>query len=127
MSEYYFEAICPVCGRAIGKIYYPKPWETEGKIPPSTYKQMKKIRLGMDALDFFNEYLIPNYDLNRSYWGIVRETGKGRMTILRYLENPEDNPELFNGLKQALKLALEHYLNKEWISKEEIEEILERY
>ncbi len=119
MSERF--AICPVCGRAAGKMFAPRPWIGGRRV---STKEWRKIKAGMEPIDYFNDYILPTYDLDRNYWGVIKDPG-GKMEVVGYLERPEDDPELFHGVKEALLLAVRHYLRQGWVTREEIEEILE--
>lgn len=123
MPEIYKEAICPVCGRAAGKLYSPKPWAGGEKVTP---KEWRKIKKGMEPVDYFTDYIVPGYDIDRDYWGIIRSTGAGKMEIVGYLENPSDDPEMFEGVKEALKLAITHYYRRGWLTEADIQEAVER-
>ena len=47
------------------------------------------------------------------------------MEITGYLEEPADDPEMFDGVKQALLLAIRHYLRRGWITEEEVRGAIE--
>ena len=128
--EEYHEAICPVCGRTGGKIYAPKPWvgneDWEELSKEERERQWRKIRAGMRPVSYFSDYIVPGYDIDRDYWGVIRRTGSGRFEIIGHLERPEDDPELFGGVKEALLLAVQHYLRRGWITPDELEGIIQQ-
>lgn len=106
----YRQALCPVCGRAAGRkrLEYPKGgyWS-----PPAT--------------ENFWEYT-QDFDPNKPF-GVIQEVGAGKghsFKVLGYF-NPEDDVDGFFPLvKRRLLNAVKEWLDKGWLTKEEVADLI---
>jgi len=120
-GKIYVEVLCPICGRMMGK-YIPNKGTTkkEGK---SIMYAWRGPGISISYLD----YLKDKWDENKKFWGIVRDAtgGKGAgFPIIDYLEDPNDDPELFNKLKEQILRGLRWWLKRGWITKAELKQLI---
>ena len=110
-----YEALCPVCGRTIPekKITKRKKYYFEENEHENYFTRMDRL-----------------WDQDKGFWGLIRQTGGGRgagLPIIGYLEQPEDYPEFFGQLQEAMLRAIRYYLTRGWIQPEQIKVLLEKY
>jgi len=95
--------LCPLCGRST--------------------PEKRAIKIGyitVDRVDYFGSI---EWDPNKAF-GFVREAkGRGSFADFEYI-GPEEAPELFEAVKARFIQALEEWVNKKWISREELERLL---
>ncbi len=119
MPKQMIEVICPVCGRTMHKIIVSK--KTTDKIEGQKEKYYDSIS-GVEG-KLYLDYLKEKWDLNKEHWGIVRDCPGGRgsgFPIVDYLTERENSPVLFDKLKEQLLRGIAWWINREWISKEEL-------
>lgn len=109
MTDKLRQIICPVCGRAIGRYHQHKI-----KIPGKKYYIYRD-----EAVDYLTDYLKRIYEMDRSYFAIEAEGGRCGFQNQIQL-TPEDWPEGFEAAKEALIRAVNHYLQKGWLSIKEL-------
>ena len=110
MAENLRQVICPCCGRAVGR-YNP---QTKYK---GVYKDPEQ------TVDYLQDYLARIYDINRDYFAVEQEGGRGGLSQVTHL-TPADWPEGFESAKEALLRALLHYWNKGWITNDDLNRTL---
>lgn len=104
----YRQAICPVCGVAHGS-------EVTETVPGKPYIKLARRNYWERTKDF---------DPDKPF-GVVQETlGRGTFKVVGYFSPEEDVDGYFPLVKQRLIAAVKEWVNKGWIIKEEIEEIL---
>ena len=116
----YIECLCPVCGRTMGKILLDKELSKR----ESGYYSIESYKRRQLYLD----YLEDKWDLDKKEWAYIRDASGGRghgFPIIDTLEEPEEAPELFEKLKSQLLRGLQWWINREWITQEEIQMYLE--
>jgi len=125
----YIEVMCPVCGRTMGKIILNKIATGEKGI--EVKKEQKDFEVMMDSKQqerkLFLDYLNERWDINKDEWGFIRDCPGGRgsgFPIVGYYTKPTDNIELFIKLKRQLLNGIRWFVNKGWLTKEEILEAL---
>lgn len=105
------EIICPVCGRSIHEYHH---FVKANKIAGKTY------RVRDDVAIHYLDYLTSVYDMDRDYFAIERDTGKGGLGNITNLF-PDDWEDGFSNIKKAVLRAVEYYAKKGWITKKDIE------
>ncbi len=108
------EIICPVCGRSIHEYHH---FVKSSKVLNKTY------RIRDDVAIHYLDYLDSIYDMDRDYFAIERDTGKSGFGNITNL-GPEDWEEGFVNIKKAMFRAMKYYINKGWITKEELDTII---
>lgn len=106
----YRQAICPVCGRSAG-------------LKRTNYNQ--KGYSSSIAVENFWKYT-QDFDPDKPF-GVIQEVGGGRGRSFRVIGhfNPEDDIDGFFPLVKArLLAAVREWLNKGWIDKEEVADLL---
>ena len=116
--EYYIELMCPICGRMMGRIN-PKKM-TRKKEGYKIFYMIKGDPYTMPYLD----YLEQKWDENKDFWALIRDQ-KDRFKIIGHYRSPEDNPALFQKFKEQIKRGLSWWLSKGWLTREDLEELLE--
>jgi len=101
MSDLLRQIICPTCGRTIVRY---NPAKTYGKYTDPE-----------DKVDYLQDFLARVYDVDRNYFAIEREGGRGGLANITQL-TPEDWPEGFRLIKEALLRSLYHYYSNGWIT-----------
>lgn len=98
------EALCPVCGRAIP--------ERRGTV---------KSKLGnLETQPYFESI---DWDKNKPFGIRLPTNGKASFKNWDYIDRDEA-PELFEALKNRFLQALNEWLEKGWITREEVTELL---
>lgn len=93
------EAFCPVCGR--------------------TVPQNRALKVGGVVVGKVGYFESIDWDPNKPF-GVAKEaSGRGSLANFRYI-NPDEAPELFEVLKARLIQALKEWINKGWLSPDEI-------
>lgn len=80
----------------------------------------KTYRIRDDTAIHYLDYLGRIYDMDRDYFAIERNTGKGGLGNITHLF-PQDWDIGFSDIKKAMLRAMKYYVNKGWITKEDIE------
>lgn len=107
MAEYR-QAICPVCGVAHGT-------EVTKTQPGKPYIKLARRNYWERTLDF---------DPGKSF-GVIQETvGRGSFRVIGYFNPDEDKDGFFPLVKSRLLQAVKEWVDKGWISREEVEEVL---
>jgi len=103
------EALCPMCGNSHGMInIYTVPGKPWTKVGQENY--WEKTR------DF-----IPDKP-----FGVVKSgEGRGTMELVRYYDIDEDTDGYFTPMKARLLQVLKEWLDKGWITREELEEVIQ--
>jgi len=121
----YIEVMCPVCGRTMSKIILNKvATGEEGMKVKQEQKDLDNI-MGekQQPRKPYLDYLSERWDINKNEWGFIRDCPGGRgsgFPIIGYYTKPEDNINLFNKLKRQLLNGIKWFVNKGWLTKEEI-------
>lgn len=92
-------AFCPVCGHTIPE----KRAIKQGYVP-------------IDHVDYFDSI---DWDANKPFGVSFAATGKGSLKDWRHI-SPEDAPELFQKVRGRFVKAIKEWMDKGWLSKEEI-------
>jgi len=108
------EILCPVCGRSIHEYHH---FVKSSSVLGKTY------RIRDDDAIHYLDYLDSVYDSNRDYFAIERDTGKAGLKNITNLR-PQDWEKGFKDIKKAMFRAFKYYINKGWVTKEEIESII---
>lgn len=107
MSEYR-QAICPVCGTAHGQ-------EVTQTVLGKPYIKLAKANYWERTKNF-------NPD---KPFGVIQETlGRGSFKLIGYFSPEEDVDGFFPLVKERLVAATKEWLNKGWLTREEIEGLL---
>jgi len=106
----YRQALCPVCGRAAGvkRLEYPQGGYWPGRSTQNFWEYTK------------------DFDPDKPF-GVIQEVGGGRghsFKVIGYF-NPEDDIDGYYPLIKARLLnAVKEWLNKDWLTKEEVADLL---
>ncbi len=92
-------ALCPVCGRTI--------------------PEFRAIKVGYVTIDRINYFGSIEWDPNKAFGVKYRAGGRGSFQDTEPIK-PEDAPELFNAVKKRLIDALHEWIQKGWITEEEL-------
>ena len=104
----YRQAFCPVCGTAHGV-------EVTETAPGKRWIVFDKRNYWLRTKDF---------DPDKPF-GVIQETsGRGSFKLLGYFQPEEDVDGFFPLVKARLIQACKEWVDKGWIKKEEIEEVL---
>lgn len=104
MKEYR-QALCPVCGTAHGI-------EVTDRVPGKPYIVLERRNYWERVKDF---------DPDKPF-GVIQETiGRGSFKVLGYFSPEEDQNGFFPLVKARLLSAVREWLDKGWISREELE------
>jgi len=104
----YRQAFCPVCGDYHGS-------EVTERVPGKEYIPLARRNFWERTLKFGPE----------KPFGVIQETtGRGSFKLVGYFEPEEDVDGFFPLIKKRLLKATREWLDKGWITKEEIEEVL---
>ena len=106
----YRQAICPVCGRAAG-------YQISERIPGKPYMVLKRE-------NFWEK--TENFDPNKPF-GVIQDVSKGRgrsFKIIGYFNPDEDTDGFFPLVKARLLKAVEEWIAKGWITRQELKEII---
>ena len=107
MSEYR-QALCPVCGTAHGV-------EVTQTVRGKPYIKLKRRNYWERVKD---------YDPDKPF-GVIQETlGRGSFKLLGYFSPAEDQDGFFPLIKARLLQATKEWMDKGWITREEIDEAL---
>jgi len=105
MSEYR-QAICPVCGRAAG-------YQVTERVPGKPYMVWKRE-------NYWEK--IRGFDPDKPF-GVIQDVSQGRgksFGVIGYFGPEEDTDGFFPLVKERLLAAVTEWVNKEWITKEEV-------
>lgn len=101
----YRQALCPVCGTAHGI-------EVTDRVPGKPYIVLERRNYWERTKDF---------DPDKPF-GVIQETiGRGSFRVLGYFSPEEDVDGFFPLVKARLLAATKEWLDKGWISREELE------
>lgn len=108
MAKEWKTPFCPMCRRNMGKknilIEKNKPWTKIGEQD-----------LWAKATEFTGE----------THFGVVfTSEGRGTMQFVRYYDLAEDTEGYFPSMKAQLLSVIGDWLNKGWITREEVEEVM---
>lgn len=128
-SKVYVEVLCPVCGRAMGKIIVAK--RASGREGMEIKKEMWQLKSKtgeeIEVKESYLDYLEKRWDIDKEEWGFIRDCSGGRgsgFPIVGWLKKKEDAPDLFEKLKQQLLRGIAWWVNRGWITEEEILETI---
>ncbi len=113
MQSYIKQILCPVCGRTILENYRPVI-----NINGRKYRDL-------DSTVNYLGQLKRNYDMNRSYFAIIRGTGYGGLAKNKPI-SPSEWEDGFEAIKRALIRGVAWYIKQGWFSKEELLDGIER-
>ena len=99
VTERLYGAHCPVCGRQI---------------------KNRAIKIGYVTVDRIGYFASIDWDPNKPFGVSFAAGGKGAFKDWQPI-GPEEAPELFEAVKKRLIDALREWVDKGWISREEIE------
>jgi len=105
MSEYR-TAICPVCGRAAG-------YQVTERVPGKPYMVLERQNFWEKTKEF-----VPDKP-----FGVIQDVSKGRgksFKVIGYFNPEEDTDGFFPLVKGRLLAAMREWLDKGWISREEV-------
>jgi len=133
MSKQIIEALCPVCGRTIHRIIVDK--SSKSKKEGEKIKKYHKGEVVSGSI-LYLDYLAQKWDLNKDYWGIVREAIGGRnpdgsrkgrgFPIVGYLKTKKDNKEIFEKLKRQFLNGLAWWIEHNWFTKQEVIDFIQK-
>ncbi len=104
----YRQAICPVCGRSAGV-------EVTERVEGKPYIKLKKRNYWERVKD---------YDPKKPF-GVIQETiGRGSFNLVGYFSPEEDVDGFFPLVKGRLLQAMKEWVDKEWITREEVDKAL---
>ena len=103
VAERVMAAICPLCGRAVPE-----------------KRAIKSGYITVDRKPYFDSI---DWDENKPFGVAYPLTGRGSLRDWEYI-SPEQAPELFEALRQRFIQALREWINKGWLSQEEIRSLL---
>lgn len=107
MSEYR-QALCPVCGTAHGV-------EVTLTVAGKPYIKLRRRNYWERVKD---------YDPNKPF-GVIQETsGRGSFKLVGYFSPEEDEDGFFPLVKGRMLQALKEWVDKGWIAREEVNEVL---
>jgi len=96
-------ALCRLCGRTI--------------------PEKRAIKAGYVTVDRIDYFASIDWDREKPFGIIYPATGRGSLGQWQHI-GPEAAPELFQAVKGRLLEAVREFLEKGWVSKEEVEEII---
>lgn len=96
------QALCPVCGKTIVDRAVKFGGVTVGRTPY------------FETIDF---------DPNKPFGVAMATAGRGSFANWRYIQ-PEEAPELFSQVRNRLLQAIKEYLDKGWLTSEDIRNLL---
>lgn len=99
VAERIMAAICPLCGKSI-----------------PTKRAIKIGYVTVDRIDYFDSI---NWDPNKPFGVSYSAAGRGSLRDWNYI-SPEEAPELFEAVKSRLIQAVREWVNKGWLSQEDI-------
>lgn len=103
------EAFCPMCGRTMGK--------------KTTYRVPGKPYFGIARQD--NRWEMTKEFTGDKPFGVVKSSeGRGTLKFERYYEIGEDEEGYFPLMKARLLAVVKEWLDKNWITREEVDEAL---
>lgn len=107
----YRQALCPVCGSAHGKV--------------ATFRVPGKPYIKGNFVNYWER--IKDFDPDKSF-GVIQEVGRGRgrsFKLIGYFSPEEDIDGYFPLVKLRLLNAVKEWLNKDWLSKDEVKALAE--
>jgi len=93
-------AICPVCGKTI--------------------HEKRAIKAGYVTVDHIGYFASIDWDPNKAFGFRQDVSGRGSLANPREYIEPEDSPELFEAVKARFLAALKEWLDKGWLTREEL-------
>ena len=99
VGERMVSAICPLCGRTI--------------------PEKRAIKMGYVTVDKVGYFEGIEWDPEKPFGVVYEAGGRGSLRNWQYI-SPEDAPELFEALKARFIQALREWINKGWLTEEDL-------